>query len=223
MSIVDARVRAWIGSRDLSHALRFEPEAELGEAVPWLPAVDGAPAPPEASRSASRSAVVLNPGNRNISKMRSLGVAKPYCCRSPYLCVEPVHRYVPCSQRQLKETASLNSAVRRTSRHSNHTPRGAVDDRTSTASRSRSATEPHRVQGVIRSGLGRSTDRILVFAHAAFVPFSLGQLLQLAAQAREGIQIPMDGYRSRGRCGIRVDRKGAEPAKGKRRRIDRIR
>lgn len=38
-----------------------------------------------ATRSASRSAVVLKPGNRNISKMRSAGVANPYCCRSPYL------------------------------------------------------------------------------------------------------------------------------------------
>lgn len=72
--------------------MRVEPEVELGEAVPWLSVVDDGPAPSEANRSASRSAVVLNPGKRNISKMRSLGVAKPYSCRSPYLCVEPVHR-----------------------------------------------------------------------------------------------------------------------------------
>ena len=89
---IHAQVRAWIWSSELNHALRVEPVVELVEAAPWLPADDDGRAPPEARRSASRSAVVLKPGKRNISKMRSLGVAKPYSCRSPYLCVEPVHR-----------------------------------------------------------------------------------------------------------------------------------
>lgn len=79
------------------------------------------------------------------------------------------------------------------------------------------------MQGVISSRLGRSTDRILVFADGAVLPFSFGQLLQLAAQARERVQVSMDGDGGRDRCRIRVDRKGAEPAKGKRGRVDRVR
>lgn len=79
------------------------------------------------------------------------------------------------------------------------------------------------MQGIISSRLGGSADLVFVFAHGAFVPFSLGQLLELAAQARERVQVPMDGDRSRDRCGIRVDRKGAESAKGKRGRVDGIR
>jgi len=151
--------------------------------------------------------------------MRSAGVAKPYAPRSPCACVEPAREGRARDQRSLvARRLERERGEGRTSSDADDAAGLALDDGPAAAPLGRAAVEPHGGELVVRADLGRPAHPVLVLGDPARRPRALGLARELALQARERVDVGVEGDLGRGRGRVGVDGEGAQPRGGRRRR-----